>query len=107
MKKSFSEYIELAFDLSAILEVPGIKEQHAAAGDHDQVGETGMHAHADQDRLAASAVRPGLGHLVGAVMDDGITGQGETQCLHDGALGVGFGGGPAVHRAALPASSWR
>ena len=30
MKKSFSEYIELAFDLSAILELPGVKEQHAA-----------------------------------------------------------------------------
>ena len=47
-----------------------------------------MHAHADEDRLADLAAGTGLGHFVGAMMDDGVARQGEAQGLHDGALGI-------------------
>ena len=50
-----------------------------------------MDTHADEDRLAAGTAGPGLGDLIGAVMDDGIARQGEAQSLDDGALRIGFG----------------
>ena len=64
-----------------------------------------MDAHADEDRLALCAAGPGLGHLVGAVMDDGGAGQGEAQGLHDRSLQISLGCAAARHRAALPLSS--
>ena len=79
-----------------------LEEQDAAVTEHDQIGEPGMDAHADKDRLAFGPAGPGLGHLVGAVMDDGRAGQGDPQRLHDGALQIGLGGATAHHRAALP-----
>jgi hypothetical protein len=57
-----------------------------------------MDAHADQDRLAFGAARAGLGHLVGAVMDDGRAGQGKAQRLHHRALQIGLGCAAALHR---------
>ena len=51
------------------------------------------------------AAGPGLGHLIGAVMDDGRAGQGNAQRLHDGALQISLGCAAARHRAALPFSS--
>lgn len=82
-----------------------LEEQNAATADHDQIGKTGMDAHADQDRLTLCPAWPGFGHLIGAMMNDGISGQGEAQGLEDGALGIRLGGAAAVHRAALPGSS--
>lgn len=62
----------------------------------------GMGVHAGKDRLALRPAGPGLGHLVGAVMDDGGAGQGDPQRLHHGALKIGLGRTTAHHRGALP-----
>ena len=56
-----------------------------------------MNAHADEDRLALGPAGPGLGHLVDAMMDNGVAGQGEAQRADNRALHIGFGGAAPVH----------
>ena len=75
------------------------QKQDAPIADHHQIGKTGMHAHADQDRLTFCATGTGFGHLVGAMVDDGGAGQGDAQRLDGSALQIGLGGMAAGHRA--------
>jgi hypothetical protein len=69
------------------------------SAEHHQIGKAGMDAHADEDRLALRAARAGLGHLVGAVVDDGRAGQGDAQRRHHRALQIGLGSAAAPHPA--------
>ena len=45
------------------------EEQDTTVAKNHQVGEPGMNAHADEDRLTLGAAGPSLGEFVGAVVD--------------------------------------
>lgn len=81
--------------------------QDAPIADHHQIGKTGIHARADQNGLTSCAAGTGFGDLLGVMVDDGRSGQGDAQRLHDGALQIGLGSATTRHRATLREKSRR
>ena len=55
-----------------------LKKQHAALTEYHQIGKAGMDSHASEDGLPLGPARAGLGHLIGAMVDDRALGECET-----------------------------